>query len=549
MRTIKVSFPDISRFQKTRLSQANDFDNTQSPMAQVNPGADSLYFRNTAGFSADDFFIIEAFESGDAEICQIQTVDPGSHIVEIVDQTYQPHQLGTTGSSSAVVMRTPYNKVKVFKGSSGILSGHTEITGSPFPLRPDTSYTFIDDPSGTSADYYSYQFWNSKTSIGAIQTLYSESDYDAVITVQQLRDWFMFGLDLTDDDGYPFPMSMFEFGIRAAVNRAETILNIRIRPTVIYQENQDFFAQDYRDFAFIQLNHYPIISVENVYVWYPTAQAPILFPKEWYQIRKERGQLNLVPTSGSLSTILMGRGGDYLTFVWRGYDFMPNLWRIDYTAGLGHRETPLDGGNSTGNIVTEIPDDLIGVIGKMACFFPLEVAGDLVGGIAIASRSTGIDGLSQSINTTSCVHPDTLVLVDGKYKRICEVGVPTKFWDGDLISFFVKGKDNNPTMVTPDHLILTDSGWKEAGDLSLSDMIDQSGNFESLEKIERLVFEGQLYDMISQPEGKYVTYQGVIHNSPENAGYQARLRQYERDLKQEIVALQRKYWAIKMAAL
>jgi hypothetical protein len=65
---------------------------------------------------------------------------------------------------------------------------------------------------------------------------------------------------------------------------------------------------------------------------------------------------------------------------------MPNLWRIDYMAGFASGQ---------------VPNDIIGCIGKMACYYPLNIAGDLVGGIAIASKSIGIDGLSQSINTTS----------------------------------------------------------------------------------------------------------------------------------------------------
>jgi len=550
MRTLRIPFPDISRYQKTRLSEAFAFGASQDKLSDIKAGSSSLYFRNTLGFAPDDFFIIEAFESNDAEVCQIQNIDPQSHIVELADSTYQPHLVGS------VIMRMPYNQVKVFKGSTGVITSHTEITGSPFVLRPDTSYTYIYDELGTSSDYYSYQYWIDYTGyVGhsgysgfsgysgvSQQVLYSETDYDSVLTVANLKDWFMFGLDLTDDDGYPFPTPMFEFAIRVAIDSLEKTLNIKIKPTTIYQEFQDFYASDYRDFAFIQLNHYPLISVENVYIWYPTAQAPILFPHEWYQIRKERGQVNLIPTSGSLSNILMGRGGDYLTFVWRGYDFMPNLWRIDYTAGLGSRD-------ANNNIVTEVPSDLVGVIGKMACFYPLAIAGDLVGGIAVASKSIGIDGLSQSLNTTSCVHPDVLVLVDGEYKKISEVGVATKIWDGDLISFYVKGKNISPTTITPDHLVLTGSGWKAAENLFLSDSIDQGGSFERIERLEKVFFKGQLYDMVLQPDGKYVTFQGVIHNSPENAGYSARLRQYEKELKLEIKRLQSYFWGLKMVSL
>jgi hypothetical protein len=293
-------------------------------------------------------------------------------------------------------------------------------------LRPDNPYTVVIDSAGISTDYYSYKFmndavasvvvgtdiknyncklshvaaagnrpingptwatyweecstagstWVSGTSyIGVTygtQTLYTESDYDAILTVDQLKNWFMFGLDLTDDSGYPFPNSMYVFAIKSAVDSLEKTLGIKIKPTTILEEVQDYNAADYRDFAFLQLNYWPLISVEGIRVQYPTSDSPVVFPIEWVQMQRQHGQIHLIPTQGSLSTILMGRGGDYLNFVWRGYDFMPNLWRIDYTAGFA---------------AGQCPNDIIGVVGMLACFYPLNIAGDLVGGIAVASKS------------------------------------------------------------------------------------------------------------------------------------------------------------------
>jgi hypothetical protein len=428
MRTIKIPFPDISFYEKTRLAGKD------ARQITINKGQSELIFRNPAGFSANDYFVIEAFEGEDAEICQIHQLDKESHVIDLEDQIYQDHDVGV------IMTRTPFNKVKVFKGSvMDDMTTHTEIAGSPFDLRPDNAYTFIVDPDGVSADYYSYRYLNSYLfSIGAgtpvvypsgtygTQTPYGESDYESMLTVRQLKEWFMFGLDLTDDDGYPFPNTMLEFAIRAAVDSLEKTLNIMLKPTIILQEFQDFHAQDYRDFAFLQLSHWPVLSVEQIAVWYPTAQAPVIFPLEWVQLRAEHGQIHLVPTSGSLSTILLGKGGDYLTFVWRGFDFMPNLWRIDYTAGMTTRDTYV---NSAGVIKaspagSKIPADILGVIGKMACFYPLNIAGDLVGGIAIASKSIGVDGLSQSINTTSSPENAGYSARLRQYERELKIEIP-----------------------------------------------------------------------------------------------------------------------------
>jgi hypothetical protein len=432
MRTIKIPFPDISYFEKTRLSTDNLKQKT------IPKGAGSLYLRNPAGFSANDFIILEAFESEDAEIVRIESVDKSSHIVELVGQTNQDHLCGTSSQPGIVIMKTPYDKVRVFKGTSPILTdpswaeltvdGATPPVSVPISLRPDNVFTTYSDPDGLDTDYYSYQFVNSSTSPVTLgnKTLFTINDYDSVLTVDHLKNWFMFGLDLTDDDGTPFPNSMLEFAIRAAIDSLEKVLNIRIKPTQIVGERQDYYRQDYLDFAFIQLNEYPIFDVSRIAMRYPTAGSDITFPTEWYNLNKAHGQVHLIPTSGSLSNILIGRGGDYLTFVWKGWDWMPNLWVIDYMAGFTPPNytyiSPQAASNPTAQI--GVPNDIVGIIGKMACFYPLNIAGDLVGGIAIASKSIGIDGLSQSINTTSSPENAGYSARLRQYERELKIEIP-----------------------------------------------------------------------------------------------------------------------------
>jgi len=72
-----------------------------------------------------------------------------------------------------------------------------------------------------------------------------------------------------------------------------------------------------------------------------------------------------------------------------------------------------------------------------------------------------------------CVHPNVKVLVENGFpKKISEVGVPTILWDGELISV-TPWMSPEPIIVTPNHLILTQNGWKEAGKLTLGDTIAQ----------------------------------------------------------------------------
>ena len=55
----------------------------------------------------------------------------------------------------------------------------------------------------------------------------------------------------------------------------------------------------------------------------------------------------------------------------------------------------------TGFDLDSMPMDLINLVGKLATFGPLGIAGDLILGAGIAAQSLGVDGLSQSISSTS----------------------------------------------------------------------------------------------------------------------------------------------------
>jgi hypothetical protein len=62
------------------------------------------------------------------------------------------------------------------------------------------------------------------------------------------------------------------------------------------------------------------------------------------------------------------------------------VWKVVYKAGFLPGKCPLN--------IKEL-------IGMKAAMGPLNIAGDLIAGAGIASKSIGIDGLSQSISTTS----------------------------------------------------------------------------------------------------------------------------------------------------
>ena len=107
------------------------------------------------------------------------------------------------------------------------------------------------------------------------------------------------------------------------------------------------------------------------------------FPDEWIRLEEDHGQIHLVPSRGSLSQIIIGQGGDFLTLIFGGISYMPSLWEVDYTAGMD---------------VEDIPRIIVEAIMKYAAIEVLIIASDLVRPIGVTSESISLDGGSQSMS-------------------------------------------------------------------------------------------------------------------------------------------------------
>lgn len=224
-----------------------------------------------------------------------------------------------------------------------------------------------------------------------IETLFNISG-DLCMTVSQLRNLYMWGVSVKNQDGTELPDSVYEFYIQSAQKELESILNIKLVPQVI-EETRDYNYCDYSTYGFMRCS-YPVARPFWLKGLFGTAEQ-IEYPREWLSIKRS----NEVPEMFYRNVYLVPNQGGYqngnasgVTFngifganlLWRSRTYIPNYWRIRYLTGF-----------------TEIPADLLNVIGKAAAINVFHVAGDLILGAGIASFSLGVDGLSQSISSTS----------------------------------------------------------------------------------------------------------------------------------------------------
>jgi hypothetical protein len=309
---------------------------------------------------------------------------------------------------------TKFDRIKVYRSTTGIAGIYSEITAVATRLtlvQGQPAYVY-DDVTGDIGYFYKTSYFNSVTALEGDQSAPELGDDPAtnnILTVQEMKDIYLFGVDLTDDAGEPYPDLMFEWHIRQAIGHVERLLDIKIRPTPIV-ERYDYYGNDYGNWTFIRLRQSPIIQVNAVRVKWPSNTTVIDFPPEWIQVRKDEGQVNIVPTSGTLSQVLLTAGGSFLPLLASGQDFVPDILEVDYMAGFPEGQ---------------VPAEIRELIGMYAAMGPLNIAGALIAGAGIASSSIGIDGLSQSISTTSSAENEGYGARILMYRRQIKEVVPT----------------------------------------------------------------------------------------------------------------------------
>lgn len=212
-----------------------------------------------------------------------------------------------------------------------------------------------------------------------------------LISTRELKALYLYGVTIGAKDGTDFPDSSLEFYIRSAQEQIERYLSIRFIKTLITQ-TQHYNRSEY-------INQFPLIQVDFpinkslTLVGLLNKIEQIIYPSEWLTQHTSsegtfRRTLSVVPNgvstvSGNQDVILLGTTANLGI---QRFNTIPNYWTLQYETGFD---------------IDKIPYELINVVGMMAAIPAFDIAGDLILGAGIASQSLGIDGLSQSLSSTS----------------------------------------------------------------------------------------------------------------------------------------------------
>lgn len=207
------------------------------------------------------------------------------------------------------------------------------------------------------------------------------------MTPRDLIDMYFYGIDTVARDGSTIPDHVYIAYIMAAQQEIEKYLSIKLVKQVV-EENHTYYGTDWENWNLI-MTSYPVNTAVSLAGYYGN-QLHLTVPPAWLVAKKSSDDLYhrscwLVPNGiGNLqqSTAFFGGIVPYIRI--GGTSTVPDYWKLQYVTGF-----------------EKIPMDIYNVVGSLAACNIFNILGDLVLGAGIASTSISLDGLSQSIASTS----------------------------------------------------------------------------------------------------------------------------------------------------
>ena len=175
------------------------------------------------------------------------------------------------------------------------------------------------------------------------------------------------------------------FFIDASVKELEGYLNLKILPQVI-EDKKDFVLNEWRNWGYVKTS-YPVRKIIKLSGQLNGVQQ-IEYPRQWLTTQQIAGddvaakQIHIVPgmTTGQTNSVLVY--GLIPQIGMLSYQFIPDYWHAFYETGF-----------------SQIPQDILNVIGKLAALNLFVILGDLILGTpGLSSKSISIDGLSQNFS-------------------------------------------------------------------------------------------------------------------------------------------------------
>jgi len=213
-----------------------------------------------------------------------------------------------------------------------------------------------------------------------------------LLTPTDLRNRYLYGINILAGDGTVFPDEGLLTFIQSAQQEIERYLSIKFDLQLV-SDNGSYYRDDYMNGFPIIKTKFPVKEPLSLIGFYKKIEQ-IRYPISWLSSHESndgvyKKRISIVPTVGTMSgtaTGLVLSGTTFLMGSLRNNKNLPDYWHYQYVTGFEPEKMPME---------------MVDLVGKLASIGYLNVAGDFIIGAGIASQSLSIDGLSQSISTTS----------------------------------------------------------------------------------------------------------------------------------------------------
>lgn len=206
---------------------------------------------------------------------------------------------------------------------------------------------------------------------------------DLVLSVDELKNIYLFGLPLTNTNGIAISDETIAFNIASAQEQMENFLCLKFKKQV-YREKLSFIAEDFYNWSYLKTTY--MIRKGLLLEGYLNTTKQVSYPVNWLSIKTSSDgilfhrNLYIVP-AGNSSALTQAQlfTGIIPNLTYLGLARIPNYWNCSYITGFD-----------------KTPKNIIDAVGKLAALSIYRISGDLIVAPGIGSFSISIDGLSQS---------------------------------------------------------------------------------------------------------------------------------------------------------
>jgi hypothetical protein len=210
-----------------------------------------------------------------------------------------------------------------------------------------------------------------------------------LLSPSELRENYLFGIPVCTNDGRKISSSTIKQQIKSAQEKIERLFSIKLNRQVI-EESKDYIREEWNNWGYVK-STYPISYISNLFGFINSVKQ-VIYPQEWLSIKKTESvavwrNLYVIPNSGSYQGATMTQNslifnGVFPHMGYYGKTYIPNYWRLKYITGWKS---------------SEIPEDLLDLICKLASINILAIIGSYLYGTGVQSWSVSLDGVSQSV--------------------------------------------------------------------------------------------------------------------------------------------------------